>query len=515
MRKQLRSHYRKRNEKNMYLNSNREKILKYILLMTGLFSVTFSLYLSFGIYFSALDFSFITRTFKIYHLILVAGYFGLTLFTGFNKSFFKRRFYGEFVVVLYHCFFMVAGLILLLFWLHGLVDSRRLIFAYFALLFIFSETVLRALLKFVLLRVYFNSKFSSKLFVITDNANYENVLKSLQGNLDWSRQICGLCILDKEDVSFIDYCGKETVSDSENKKSGNEYIETLKNTGHICSKRDLLSCLTTGNVDEVFVYTGLIYGDEELKETISKSEEMGIRVNIRINLDMFDFLPKSYTKIDRIGKYHCVSISRNYVSYRSRFMKHLLDYTGGFIGFLIFAAVFIILGPVIKLDSKGPILFSQNRVGRNGRIFKCYKFRSMRQDAEELKKTLMAQNEMNGLMFKMENDPRITKVGRFIRKTSIDELPQFINVLKGDMSLVGTRPPTVDEYEKYEPKHKARVSMMPGLTGLWQVSGRSNIRDFDEVVKLDMEYIDNSSFWLDVKIILQTIKVVCFARGAK
>ena len=230
---------------------------------------------------------------------------------------------------------------------------------------------------------------------------------------------------------------------------------------------------------------------------------------------MFDFLPKSYTKIDRIGKYHCVSISRNYVSYRSRFMKHLLDYAGGLAGFLIFAAVFIILGPVIKLDSKGPVLFSQNRVGRNGRIFKCYKFRSMRQDAEELKKTLMAQNEMNGLMFKMENDPRITKVGRFIRKTSLDELPQFINVLKGDMSLVGTRPPTVDEYEKYEPKHKARVSMMPGLTGLWQVSGRSNIRDFDEVVKLDMEYIDNSSFWLDVKIILLTIKVVLFGKGAK
>ena len=104
------------------------------------------------------------------------------------------------------------------------------------------------------------------------------------------------------------------------------------------------------------------------------------------------------------------------------------------------------MGPVIKLDSKGPILFSQNRVGRNGRIFKCYKFRSMRQDAEELKKTLIAQNEMNGLMFKMENDPRITKIGRFIRKTSLDELPQFINVLKGDMSLVGTRPPTLDEW---------------------------------------------------------------------
>ena len=139
----------------------------------------------------------------------------------------------------------------------------------------------------------------------------------------------------------------------------------------------------------------------------------------------------------------------------------------------------------------------------------------MRQDAEELKKALLSQNEMNGLMFKIDNDPRVTRVGKFLRKTSLDELPQFINVLKGDMSLVGTRPPTVDEYEKYQPEHKARVSMMPGLTGLWQVSGRSDIKDFDDVVKLDMQYIDNSSFWLDVKIILMTIKVVLFGKGAK
>ena len=127
----------------------------------------------------------------------------------------------------------------------------------------------------------------------------------------------------------------------------------------------------------------------------------------------------------------------------------------------------------------------------------------------------MSKNEMNGLMFKMENDPRITKLGRFIRKTSLDELPQFINVLKGDMSLVGTRPPTVDEFNKYESKHKARVSMVPGLTGLWQVSGRSNIKNFDDVVKLDMEYIDNWSIMLDIKIIFKTVFIVLFGKGAK
>ena len=136
-------------------------------------------------------------------------------------------------------------------------------------------------------------------------------------------------------------------------------------------------------------------------------------------------------------------------------------------------------------------------------------------DAEERKKDLMKQNEMNGLMFKMENDPRITRVGKFIRKTSIDELPQFWNILCGDMSLVGTRPPTVDEYERYNASHKSRLSMTPGLTGLWQISGRSQIKDFDEVVKLDMEYIDDWNILKDIKIILKTVKVVICGRGAE
>ena len=136
-------------------------------------------------------------------------------------------------------------------------------------------------------------------------------------------------------------------------------------------------------------------------------------------------------------------------------------------------------------------------------------------DAEERKKELMAKNEMKGLMFKMTDDPRITKVGKFIRKTSIDELPQFFNVFKGDMSLVGTRPPTVDEYVKYESHHKHRLSMKPGITGLWQVSGRSEIEDFEDVIKLDVEYIDNWTVWLDIKILFKTVKTVLFRVGAK
>ena len=143
-----------------------------------------------------------------------------------------------------------------------------------------------------------------------------------------------------------------------------------------------------------------------------------------------------------------------------------------------------------------------------------YKFRSMYVDAEERKKELMEKNEMNGLMFKMENDPRITKVGRFMRKTSLDEFPQFINILKGDVSLVGTRPPTLDEFAQYSPYHKKRLSFRPGLTGMWQVSGRSAITDFEEIVRLDVEYIDNWSFMLDVKILLKTVLAVFHGSGA-
>ena len=155
------------------------------------------------------------------------------------------------------------------------------------------------------------------------------------------------------------------------------------------------------------------------------------------------------------------------------------------------------------------VIFKQVRVGQNGRHFKIYKFRSMYVDAEERKKELMAQNEIaGGVMFKMKDDPRITRVGKVIRKFSIDELPQFFNVVQGTMSLVGTRPPTIDEVEKYQRNQWRRISIKPGLTGMWQVSGRSNVQSFEEIVEMDLNYIDNWSLTLDIKIILKTVLVL-------
>ena len=210
-----------------------------------------------------------------------------------------------------------------------------------------------------------------------------------------------------------------------------------------------------------------------------------------------------------------VTYTRFRSSYKRLLIKRMFDILGGLVGLAITGILTLFIAPAIRLDSPGPVFFAQTRVGKNGRRFKIYKFRSMYQDAEQRKKELERENEVKGLMFKMDNDPRITKVGAFLRKTSLDEFPQFLNVLKGDMSLVGTRPPTEDEFEQYDEHYRRRLSMTPGLTGMWQVSGRSEISDFDEVVRLDLQYIDNWSLTLDFKILLQTVIVVLGHRGAK
>ncbi|CAI8728125.1 Exopolysaccharide biosynthesis polyprenyl glycosylphosphotransferase [Priestia megaterium] len=190
------------------------------------------------------------------------------------------------------------------------------------------------------------------------------------------------------------------------------------------------------------------------------------------------------------------------------FLKRTMDIVGAFIGLLMLLFVFLIVAILIKLeDPKGPIFFSQKRIGKNQKEFKMYKFRSMVTDAEVKLQELLDQNETTGAMFKMKNDPRVTKIGKFIRKTSIDELPQLFNVLKGDMSLVGPRPPLPREVEEYTLYDKQRLLVQPGCTGIWQVSGRSNI-GFKEMVELDLYYIQTRNCKVDIKLILKTVKII-------
>ncbi|WP_275299524.1 sugar transferase [Clostridium sp. YIM B02506] len=187
--------------------------------------------------------------------------------------------------------------------------------------------------------------------------------------------------------------------------------------------------------------------------------------------------------------------------------KRVIDVLGSMIGIILLSPIFFVVAVLIKIDSKGSVIFSQTRVGKNGKEFKMYKFRSMVVNAEELKKKLLAQNEMSGPMFKMKDDPRITKIGKFIRKTSIDELPQLINVLKGEMSLVGPRPSLPKEVEKFEPWMRKRLEVKPGLTCYWQVSGRNNI-DFNDWMKLDIKYVEERNIYTDIKLIFKTFFVL-------
>ena len=187
--------------------------------------------------------------------------------------------------------------------------------------------------------------------------------------------------------------------------------------------------------------------------------------------------------------------------------KRIIDITGALFGLILLSPILIIVGFLIKLESKGPIIFAQKRVGLNKKEFKMYKLRSMVVNAEELKEKLADQNEMSGPMFKIKDDPRITKIGKFIRKTSIDELPQLINVLKGDMSLVGPRPSLPNEVKEFESWMLKRFEVKPGLTCYWQIMGRNSI-DFQNWMKLDIKYVNERSFWLDIKLIFKTFFVL-------
>ena len=293
--------------------------------------------------------------------------------------------------------------------------------------------------------------------------------------------------------------------------------------GIIANADSVVEYVRTTWVDEVLI--DIEPGDERVEKLIEQFLEMGTVTHFRVS----QVVEASGRKliIEKFGSGPVVTASINYASPRQLFMKRCLDILGGLVGCILTGILCIFLAPVIYIQSPGPIFFSQIRVGKNGKQFRLYKFRSMYMDAEERTAELMKQNKMSdGKMFKLDEDPRIIGskflpdgtykkgIGNFIRDWSIDEFPQFYNVLKGDISLVGTRPPLVSEVEQYELRHCTRLAMKPGITGMWQVSGRSSITDFDEVVKLDREYIESWSFGKDLKILFKTVVAVLRKDGA-
>lgn len=337
------------------------------------------------------------------------------------------------------------------------------------------------------------------MLLVTNAALAETIISDVRARPHEAIEIAGLALLDQ------DLRG-----------------ESILGVPVVAMEEDAAAYVCREWIDEVFIFLPINVPKPLL--LMEQCQEMGITVHL--SLDERNIQGKQQF-VERLAGHTVLTNSINSATPMQAFLKRAMDIAGGLVGCMAAGIALVAIGPAIRRQSPGPVIFSQERIGMNGRKFKFYKIRSMYLDAEQRKAELMKDNRVSdGMMFKLDFDPRIigneilpdgtrkTGIGEFIRKYSLDELPQFWNVLKGDMSLVGTRPPTVDEWEKYKLHHRARLAMKPGITGMWQVSGRSDITDFEEVVKLDTEYICNWSMGLDFRLLFKTVGAVLKKRGA-
>ena len=355
---------------------------------------------------------------------------------------------------------------------------------------------------------------TKKTIIITDNSSLEKAVYDIQKLNSEDCEIIGITSLSGKQadrfykVKILSSNLKTQSSKDTDSSSKNPALESIKLKEFSLS---ILEYVKRHQVDLVIFSVNHLVR-RKIEHLIEAFSEMGIDSLITIDSFAIETLE---TKLEDFGTTNVIRLSPRLFTDGELLLKRLMDIAGALVGCFICLIFGLIVAPLIFLEDPGPIIFKQKRVGRNGKFFYIYKFRSMYQDAEAKLQTLKDQNEMQGFMFKMKNDPRITKIGKILRKTSIDELPQFFNVLEGSMSLIGTRPPTVDEYNQYSAHHKRRISIKPGITGLWQVSGRSEITDFEEIVRLDCFYIDHWSITGEIKILLKTFAAVFTGKGSE
>ncbi len=402
---------------------------------------------------------------------------------------FKRGYLEEFLHIIKNQCKLGLVLFAYMFFTKQGSEYSRILLGLFFLLNTMINYVLRSYMKIYMLVLYKKSSNSSKVMLITTSRNARRTIRKIRQEYDWQIYVTMIALWDESRIG--------------------EKIEGIE---VVADRETLFEVAKRNVVDEVLINIPRNI-KIDLEALVLEFEKMGIVVHL--NLDIFGNINLKEKRINKLAGHNVVTFSTNMFDAKYEMVKRLIDIIGGLVGCVALFLLTLFLAPIIKLESEGPVFFKQTRIGKNGRKFTIYKFRSMYKDAEQRKKELEAKNEMKGLMFKVTDDPRITKVGKFIRKTSLDEFPQFINVLKGDMSLVGTRPPTEDEFLQYEGAHKRRLMLKPGLTGMWQVSGRSDITDFEEVVRMDLEYIDKWSIRMDVKLLFKTVGIVVFGRGAK
>lgn len=393
-------------------------------------------------------------------------------------------------VLLYNVYILI-GIVLIMFVAHSSVLYSRIVIFVFPLIDSVLMIVSRFFYKRFLRKKINKEENQDCMLLVAPYSQIESILNDFYNNRVSVLRIVAIAITDEEG-----YSGQDTFN-------GIPIISVTE---------DMYEFARTNVVDEVL----LCMEGNAVKKTVETFLEMGITVHVSVQ--SLVHIPKA--TMNTVNGISVITASVNIVTSRQLLIKRSIDICAGLIGSIITVIITIFVAPMIWFADPGPIFFRQERVGKNGRVFKIWKFRTMYKDAEVRKGELMSQNKMHGLMFKMDDDPRVIgfgkkfSVGAFLRRTSIDEFPQFFNILEGSMSLVGTRPPTVKEVEQYDLHHKGRLATKPGLTGMWQVSGRSEITDFEEVVRLDKYYIDNFRLKLDLEIILKTIKVVLGKKGS-
>ena len=425
--------------------------------------------------------------------------FAMLLFMETLRDVLRRGIYREFVRTLRHVVVFMLVLSMYMFVTQeGSIYSRITIFVMSVIYFFLTYVIRLAWKNYVKHRAL--GKTETTLLIISSEKRSAEIMESVQRNSYGRYHIVGWVFHDEYKVG-----------------------KTVEGIPVVATHQDVVEYVKKNWVDEVLF--AIPARDPFPREIMDQLTAMGVTVHM--NLDKSSQIVGVKQSVGKVGDLVVISSSLNNMTSRQRMEKRILDVCGGIVGCILTGILYLILAPKIKKESPGPVFFTQTRIGKNGKPFKLYKFRSMYLDAEERKAELMSQNRVeNGLMFKMEFDPRVignkidengnktTGIGEFIRKYSLDEFPQFYNVLKGDMSLVGTRPPTVEEVAQYEARHKMRLAIKPGITGMWQVSGRSDITDFEEVVRLDTDYIANWSIGLDIKILFKTVSVIFKKEGA-
>ena len=480
----------------------------------------------------------------------------------------RRGRYEEFTAVLRHACLVEAVVIMYLFTAQKAVSYSRFIIYLTGVLYVCMAYFARYLWKALLLRRREAVAEQRSLLIVTESGLVDEVLESALAR-DYDRfRVTGIAITDRDmrgseirmagsrdtwgqTVGKSEFHGR-TSGEAKDPGTGREkpaiwgQAGGTRDTGDrpggsrklgngmsgdggsavipvVAYRDDIVDTVCRRWVDEALIVQH--QGASHPGDLVSALAGMGVVVHTGLFRSGEEGGMKQF--VGHVGDYTVLTASISYATPLQQFAKRAMDIAGGIAGCIVTGLLFLVLAPIMLAVSPGPVFFMQERIGRNGKRFKIYKFRSMYMDAEERKKELMEKNRVgSGLMFKMEADPRIIGCrvlpdgtvrkgfGNFIRDHSLDEFPQFFNVLKGDMSLVGTRPPTPDEWEKYEPHHRARMAVRPGITGLWQVSGRSSITDFEEVVRLDTKYITEWSMGLDLKILFKTVKVVLGKDGA-